>query len=433
VRQRESNEEPTVVDFSLPDGNFGGVTVANKTPAFRVEEELYHVTETTKPFILGIGESQTIMQYKERGEVVAIDIVVDNPYVQVYLQLDDYKADEQGITAAQLLKIGRTEFAEGEFSAKALPSGDYLLTYAPRNAILYKDQIKLTVANRITKGSPYRSIGSDLNVGSNNFNVRGGGPQTSSLSFLGGSVLDLPHLAAETNSGRISASTARNIAWQSYTNKDNNQRLQDGNDAIAPGIKFNQEVITSHDHPASDLNMYQGRAGRLELGAETTALNYERVVFFPKGTAASTTVGAPPADPNYQHIMIFKADSATSSLEDESEIVSVKPAATLAGRSLYVRDKGRFYFPGTVESSFQYNSTTGTFIAAGSGDGAYIISVHPGLDFVPDKVTLYPVSTSQGLTQIGIIVHTGTDKQYAHSGVTIREVTVKRKKRRSLV
>lgn len=431
--RRVSTEEPTVVDFALQRNTLGGsaVAVANTSNSYRAEEENYYVTTRTKPFILGMGETKSILNFKEEGEIVSIDIIVDNAFAQVYLQLDDYKANEQGVTAAELLKIGRTEFAEGEFSAKKLPSGEYLLTYAPRRTIKYSDQIKLAISNRIPRLSAQQnSIGSEFDTATN-FRMRGGVIQVSKLPFLGGSVLDLPHLAGETNEQRITAATARNVAWETYENKENNQNTVDG--ARIEGFKQNLNVLVGDESTTSDLNPYEGRIGRFELHAEVPSIHYGRVVFFPKGTAASATTGAPLADDDFQHVMLFAASSISSSAEDETANF-LGAVLVDVGKTYFVRDGGKFYFPGTIESVFKYNSVTAHFEVGLLGDGAVILRISPGLDFVPDKVPLLSVAAGEPtLTNHGIIIHTGTGKQYDHSGITVREVIVKRKKRRSLV
>ena len=69
-----------------------------------------------------IGKDQQIevLNLIEAGEIVSIELVTDNPYIALYVEMDDFKyKTPNGMTAAELLMRGREEYAERHFYAEA--------------------------------------------------------------------------------------------------------------------------------------------------------------------------------------------------------------------------------------------------------------------------------------------------------------------------
>jgi hypothetical protein len=187
------------------------------------------------------------------------------------------------------------------------------------------------------------------------------------------------------------------------------------------------------------LHPYLGEAGRPNLALEpgvNTAVH--RVVFFPPGVQATSTSGAAAINTtpypgssgatSQQQIIIYA--NAT-----EVETVATGDLATLDAivDNLYVRDGSKVHFPGNIASIQRYNTGTSAFITftGANGDGAYLITLSPGLNYTPDKVILDQMSTdtTRGSNQaLGVVTPAN-----AKPVVIVREIIIRRKKQKSLV
>jgi hypothetical protein len=450
-RRRGEDEELTVVDHYIPTsvGDLShpnatlGIAIAADSPRYRVEEESFFATTETNPFRLKVGESRQILRLKEAGEVISIEIISDNPFLQVHLEIDDYRSDEKGITAAELLETGRTTYANMEFSAKKLPSGDYSLVYAPRTNVTYTDSLKLKLINSLTDLNE-QGLGSFFIRQFSNPQLRGSLPKLSTRSYLGGTYVDIPQIQSVPQfgddllvNGIIASALARGLDWDLYDNQYNNESaVADGASFDAVNHRFNTAARGLTQTTMTSLNPYTGNTGRLHLvvgTGEPTA--FWRIVFFPKGQAASTTAGALPPDPNFQHIAIYAATSLTESTESESSVTGDIMVSEFIEQAIYVRDKGRVYFPGSVITISQYKSSTGAFVTDGSGNGAYILMVNSGLDFVPEKIGIGGplISGPPSLAGFGRVQVDGLNSEISDNGMIVRKIIVKRKRKKSLV
>jgi hypothetical protein len=451
---KRNREELTVVDHYTPTsmGDLNhpnatlGVAIESDSPRFRTQDESFTITTEMNAFGLKSGESKEILRLKEAGEVISIEIISDNPFLQVHLELDDYRTNEGGTTAAELLQVGRTEFADMEFSAKKLPSGDYSLTYAPRINTSYSDSFKLKLTNHLT--TPEDFIETTLAEAKQ---LRGSLPLLSTKGHVGGSFVDIPQIAGidtyvdpgGPTSPLITPALARALDWDLYDNKYSNDVDGGGTLGTDPQTEYKYSTTTREQDKSTltTLNPYTGEAGRIQLSEGDPQLTekYVRIVFFPKGTQASTTAGVPLGTDrtnNDQQIAIYAATSLTDSAEDETAVLhwSVGIYDTLP--ELWIRDGGRFYFPGRVYQAVQYKSGTGTFVGDGSGNGAVILKIHGGLDFVPEPIGIGNFNAEQGNSNHGIgqVTRVGLDdKLRPHIGMIVRSVIVKRKRKRSLV
>jgi len=451
VKQRKDEEGLTVVDHYVPTsvGDLShpnatlGIAIAGDAPRYRVEEESFFTTTETNPFRLKVGENKEILRLKEAGEIISIEIIADNPFLQVHLELDDYRVDEKGITAAELLGTGRTTYADMEFAAKKLPSGDYSLIYAPRTNTVYTDSLKLKIANRLTDPKE-QGLGS-FKLRSEP-QLRGGLPKLSKRSYLGGTYVDIPQIAPVPQFEAdgidmhtiIRSALTRGLDWDLYDNQYNNEPGTTGVTAERADYghhRFNIEARGQTQTTLTSLNPYTGNVGNFyPLDGMPLPESFARIVFFPKGVAASTTTDAPGADVNFQQIAIYAASSLTVSAESESDAVDILDSQIIES-AIYIRDKGRIYFPGSVINLAQYKSSTGTFVYDQSGDGCWIIAVEGGLDFVPEKVGLGGPSISgpPSLAGFGTIQMQGLLSDHPSNGMIVRKIIVKRKRKKSLV
>ena len=128
-------EEPTIIDAP----GYVGKTVFDpqgKAIDRQVKADERFITTEIGPIALGPGEELSILDEEEKGEIIYIKIVTDNPYANVYLELDDYRNDQNGETHAELLYDQRKSNAEDSFTSK--------LTVLTAKATLWFGTPKLT-------------------------------------------------------------------------------------------------------------------------------------------------------------------------------------------------------------------------------------------------------------------------------------------------
>jgi hypothetical protein len=416
----------TIVDYQTPrreedishQNADKSVAIATSSgSSSRVVEDRLFVTERFGPIKLETDQIFTPMSYIEAGELVSIEVVTDNPYLQVYLELDDYKNKEpKGITPAELITRGRSEYSERHFYVEDRGTdGDYVMKYHPRKADVYKERIQIILSNSIKKTSMLYGAGFT-------YLARGGLPAPATLPFKGGGTFESPGMNS-VNLDTIQAAIARPIGTEAYA---------------APNT-YNASALTDMLLDVATLHPYLGEAGKPNLAIEpgvNTAVH--RAVFFPPGVQATSTSGAATINTSaypgsesatsQQQIMVY-ADAT------EVETVATGALATLNAttNNLYVRDGSKVHFPGNIVSIQRYNTGTSAFITftGANGDGAYLITVSPGLNYTPDKVVLgnMSIDTTRSSTKaLGVVTPANTKPV-----IVIREVIVRRKKQKSLV
>ena len=127
------------------------------TPAHRttrVIDDEFFITERFDRLELNSGEVLDVLDLSgEAGEIISIEVVTDNPYTGVYLEMDDYKNSRgaSGVTAAELIMRNKTEPTEREFYATDMTEdGKFVIRYSPSKGDPYTDKIRLQVRNDIT-------------------------------------------------------------------------------------------------------------------------------------------------------------------------------------------------------------------------------------------------------------------------------------------
>lgn len=417
----------TIVDYQTPrrvedlnhqNADKSVVVDTTSGKASRVIEDRLFVTERYGPIRLATDEVFTPISYIEAGELVSIEVVSDNPYLQIYLELDDYKNQEpNGVSAAELITKGRTEYSERHFYVEDRgPDGGYVMKYHPRKTDVYKERIQIGISNNIKKsGGLLYGLGS-------NYLSRGGLPSPATLSFRAGGTFDSPGMNG-VNLDTIQAAIARPIGTESYS---------------APNT-VNFSALEDLFLPTAVLHPYLGEAGKPNLAIEPGVTDaVHRAVFFPPGVTATSTSGAAvaAASPSYpghssgnseQQIIIYGTAA-------ENETVATGDLATLALlKRIYLRDGSKVHFPGQITNIQRYNTGTSAFITftGANGDGAYLITLSPGLNYTPDKIVLDRMSVDSDRTStkaIGVV----TPANPLPTAI-VREVIVRRKKQRSLV
>jgi len=272
------------------------------------------------------GETLEVVGKKGAGLLHALEVVVDNPYAAVYLEIDGYKNTTDGIgeTAAELLLNNRTQRVDGQFWVKSVASdGTYTMMYTPMKPEPYEERLRITVSNRI---KPSRDVyGMALN-----YTSRGGIPTPMKTDFMGGGNFSHTGLK-EASLDTMSSAIAKPIGSSTYSVDDT----------------YNQAVFDSNSHLIGTGHPYQGQAGRpifainsefdgaqgtIEFAAVAAAGADANAVAGPS-LASSGSFPGTPSTPSYQNIFIYKdtskdvtevstwdIDEATGVLLNESNI-----------------------------------------------------------------------------------------------------------------
>lgn len=248
------------------------------------------------------GETLEILAKKGAGLLHGLEVVVDNPYSAVYLEIDGYRNTTDGIgeTPAELLLHNRTTRVDGQFYVKSRASdGTYTMLYTPQKPEPYEEQLRIMVSNRIRTSR-------DVYGMSLNYTSRGGIPTPIKTDFMGGGAF------AHTGLQEASLATVANAVAKPI-----------GSSTYAVDDVYNQAVYDSNSLTIGTGHPYQGQAGK-----PTFAKNAQfdsavgTIEFFTAGTAGSdaNAVAGPgllgagnfpgtPTSPSHQNIVIYKDSS----------------------------------------------------------------------------------------------------------------------------
>ena len=432
-------EQYTVVDYTQPNAqDFNNpntdksVAIVDKSPKYTIEETSIFVETITPPQFLGRDQQIEVLNLIEAGEIVSIELVTDNPYIALYIEMDDFKyKTPNGMTAAELLLRGRDEYAERHFYVEGpRPDGMYVVKFHPRTDYKYHDRLKVVVRNDITRPAEFR--GAIYKYAS-----RGSLPTPTNIGFNGGAVVNVAGNAAVKRPDKefvLGQAIARGIGIEVTESEIRNDQFR-----IAP------LELAGAMHP------FVGNAGKIShISFTVTGGSNPRVVWAEPGVAATgTTTGSSalltnpfpgsPLDqstnapaPSSQQFIIYASNA-------ESETAGSAELAVLAGEIEAHRSEGdaafysvgdNVYYPGKIIGAHYYDGGTSQFIplegqAYNQGaDGALLITVSPGLPFVPPKADL----SETGFDALG-----GLAQGSMNYEAIVHEVNVKRKKKKTLI
>jgi len=392
-----------IVDYSVPTGQGSDITSPNSTqastgivsqaPVSKVVEQSIFVTERRGPLLLTADDQLEVLNLIEAGEIISIEVVSDNPFTSVYLELDDFKNREpNGITAAELLSRGRDEYAEREFFAEdRQKDGTYVLKYHPRKPDKYSDKIRLNVRNDLRR-MPLFDETSD-----SKFLNRGGLPTPQHISFMAGGTMTVPH--------------AKNI-------------LKMDNEAFANTLVKNPEpyyvnipnysVLENTMLETVPFNPYVGEAGKISISHIATAGATQPFVVFVESGATTvngvdlSTIPTMLPKPwpgclknnaytgSRQAIIIYGDNTETLTTNiDVSGGVSIGsfPATGVNNKPMVFRNGSELYFPGRLVESYVWQGGVwrpfpDPSIYNVATDGAILYIMNPGLDFKPPNMEL---------------------------------------------
>lgn len=132
---------------------FAGTAKDMRSPdsLFREDERLI-ITEFNN-LTIDTGKNFPVLDAKEAGELHSVVVVSDNPYLQCFIQIDDFRNQEpNGVTVAELLYNGSlTQTSQRRFRAVdgQSPTVGYTLVFEPMRPVQYTDRLRIILYNNI--------------------------------------------------------------------------------------------------------------------------------------------------------------------------------------------------------------------------------------------------------------------------------------------
>ena len=404
------------------------------------------------------GDIMELVREDTPGVLYSIEVITDNAYALIYLELDDYRTKGPGITAAELLMKGRTERSEDEFYAlPRRPDGSYVVRFEPKEPIPYSRRLLVEIKNRIEPSLDILGATNDQH-----YAPRGGLPAPEYLAYTGGGFIKNANVTSVHHNA--SAKFLRVNMDEYHSGIINTKPLIDNETVVGvshpyAGISGSVVLLTGVGGP-------MGNAGRRLVigspGEATVAPDLDGV--FPgfteaswpgiaKGVALGT--GAPfDEESNSSQQIVVYASSAEDQTETETGLAdgpgffTASPFLTRTRHSrIFIKQGDTIYFPGKVQIIYAYNRDHAggaqwepiTDYTPGQ-HGAFMLVVQPGCPGLPRKITLGQDNEDSGSFEtvgvptdcIGIIeneqVDDGTGSSVDASGrFLVREATVKRK------
>lgn len=374
---------------------------------------------------LNAGEVFEAINFKEKGQLHSIEVIADNPYALLRLELDDYinNPDGGGETAAELLLSSRTTTRpDGAFQVTSrLADGAYVLTYQPMSPKPYEKTIKFSIGNMLRPSADV--YGSTLR-----YQSRGGLPTPIDLQFIGGGTFTHSGLNA-VPLAIMEAAIAKPIGAT--------------NGGYIVNDTYNETIYTENVMTGT-ANPYSGLAGRPFFTEDEIVEDSPFIDFVDSGTAGSFTAGqdgsavahpaltgggdfpGTPATASTQNIVLYGTNNNSAAvLGDEAAGASLNSIAV--GSRLFVRNKGTVFFPGKVVKLLRYNRSADTGSdgwadsEAGAtftnATGAICLQVSPGLN-----ATASTFQASGTTTSIGTL----TTQSDSNPTIGIRSISIKR-------
>lgn len=390
----EQESEPSIISaYGLTNST---ITRDGKVSDSEIRHDVRYLTEEYGPMILTPGETLDIINTKEKGELIYAKIVTDNPYANVFLELDDYRNDSSGETVAQLLYENRTSQVEGQFYANDNGSSQgFAMIYQPSvGPTDYNYRIRLQVRNDLRKSKA--NYGFDLNS-----QARGNAPTPISPTHIGGGSFTHPALSG-ASLDTISKAIANPIG---------------GTDYIVDSV-INEAVFNNENLKLGKGNLYAGIAGKPFFRRDKSALNsttsprgvqkvngIEVLAAEAANTTAVTSINFQmPAATNFPG----SAETPSTSLITLTQDNLGDNSGFVAGERMFIRIGDTIHFPGEV-----------TNIALASG--TIKLTVKPGFK---NAVTTQTLNTGLETTCWGSVA----SQAQVSPDILVKKVIVKRKR-----
>lgn len=430
--------QPNTQDFNNPNTD-KSVAIVDQSPKYTIEDVSIFVEEIAGPVFLGRDQQLEVLNLLEAGEIVSIELVTDNPYVALYIEMDDFKyKTPNGMTAAELLLRGRDEYSERHFYVEGpRPDGMYVVKFHPRTDYKYHDRLKVLIRNDITKTSDFRGL-------KYSYTSRASLPSPMKVGFNGGAVANVPNnnavLAARKREW-LGAAIAKGIDVEITEAPITNDVFR-----ISPltqaGVMHpfvgNAGKVTHESFNAgitvSTLRTVWGAPG-VAISATTGVSDNITTTPFPGAPIGDLTVGSAPGGPlpSTQQLMIYasNAESETATNIDLVTLIDSIYSQKVLGNPLYYSVGDKVYYPGELTNIQWWDNSASAFAEYTSGvsvydpvnDGAILLTFKPGFDFTPPKGDL----SNAGYDTLGYL-----DLSTLNYEAIVQEVNIKRKKKRVL-
>lgn len=402
----------------------------------RVIDDNVFITERVGPVTLKSGETVEMLSLTgESGDIISIEVVTDNPYAGVYLEMDDYKNREiTGLTAAELIMRNKVTPHPKEFYAEDMrEDGTFVVKYSPQTPDPYSDRIKIQVRNDVQ--------GTNQMYGkpaSQRLKIRSGLPNPLTLGFAGGSTITDTQLAAAT-------ADETTILLRKLGPKN-----------MYDSPIRNLEALHNPSEPVGAYHPYMGLSGEVAFFAAPSAglTSGLRVVSAAPGVKALGETGFPtPNDAPWPGKMVNDTFEASEQqfivYKDKTEDSTAAFHAMIAelGRqSVFFKLGDTIYFPGEIvqDKTYYYDAGTSQWQQEASeshthngagGDGAYVFTVSPGLPFKLPKIDATMTGQGTGADGWGTLAPppgAGTIKE-STGRMRIHEIVVRRKRKKTLL
>ena len=430
------------------------------------EDKLVYRTKTSTGVIVPAGDTMELVRDDTPGVLYSIEVITDNAYAAIYLELDDYRTKEPGITAAELLMKDRTERNEDEFYAlPRSPDGSYVVRFEPKEPIPYSSRLLVQVRNRI---DPTLNI---YGVTPNQYYApRGGLPAPEHLAYTGGGFIKNANITSVHHNA--SAKFLRVNMDEYHSGIINTKPLIDNETIVGvshpyAGIAGTVELMISGGGPMGNAGarLVIGSPGERVLPVGDAAPSNDSTDWPGRASAIADGVDYRFVDTgnSIQHIVIYPsaAEDRSAPAEDLSaEDAEIQFDALLftnefgngdQGGRIFIKDGDTMYFPGRVIRMWTFGPLGGSpsdiwhpIAAYTPGtDGAILLEVQPGCPALPRKITLGQEAKDGDSTVPGdayetkdvptscigsIINENGDGQPIGFSGrFLVREATVKRK------
>jgi len=308
------------------------------------------------------------------------------------------------------------------------------MRYEPRDPHAYSDRLKVQIRNDLTHtsdvfGWPDRQ----------SLVARGSLPSPEYIGYTGGGYIQGANLAG------VSSRDAGKLLVRSAQQYDT-------------GI-LNLAHVNNNGLTLGVSNPYVGLAGEVTLGIVPLALAGMRLVVGDVGEQLLAETGFPTPNtvswpgnqmstteiPSQQQYLYFKDSSETSSETNANfnQAPVFKTNLDAGGAKLWVKDEDKIYFPGKITSIHFYDAGTSQWQLYGGShsyttgtDGAFMLTVSPGCPIKPDKQTNPATDNVGSLSRDtwGVInPPNGVSNRDASTRIRIREVIIKRKRKKTLL
>lgn len=424
-------EEPSIVNAP----GFVGKTVFDPSTKRAVDKQVKvderYITSEFGPLVISPGEVLEILDEKEKGELLYIKVITDNPYANIYLELDNYRNSQDGETHAELLYDQRTNNAEGQFYIETDGSNGkgFPVVWNPQtNPSTYNKGIKFRISNPLRPNK--NALGFDLSLKGRAglptaiqpLHMAGGSFSHSGLSTAG---LDLLASAIANPIGAGGGYIVDNVINQAVFDTQG-AVLAEGNLyaglAGKPVFRRAPETI----HPAS-LRGVQSHNG-VEL-LETEVGPVSALSQIPISVSAATGFPGTIDKPSTSTIIIGNqgttggADNvALTNFAAPNLDASRGGKGFLVGDRVFIRDGDTIYFPGEI-TEVKY-----TLNGAGvlTDYNTYSLVVKPGLKNGLSVRTFAQPTANDSITQCYGTVATFADTS---PDMVVKKVIVRRKRK----